>query len=153
MLSSLFYAFVNGCSSPPPPPTPIPTELMTLFFFFFACLLVSMFRRKTRTFLGEDFFFFFFFFFGGGDLSAQNVSAPLQKPKPPPPPSAPYWKNPSYATGLASWINILLFCTIYLEEREKSSIEVNFDHFTIIDIFTSSSRKKSCDLLWRWACT
>ena len=88
-LFDCFYAFENGCPPPPPPQSP-PTKVMTFF------LLVSLFRRKMRA--------FFFFGGGGGGLSAENVSAPLQKPKappvpPPPPPPTPHWKYPSYTTG------------------------------------------------------
>ena len=39
-----------------------------------------------------------FFFLRGGGLSAQNVGAPLRKPKAPPPQCLPTEKNPSYAT-------------------------------------------------------
>ena len=71
---------------------PRPTNVMTFsLVLFFACQLVPL--ENEDLFLGED---FFFFFWGGGGLSAQNVSAPYQNPRPP---SGPPWKNPSYATA------------------------------------------------------
>ena len=65
----------------PPGPPPPPTKVMTFFFW-----IVSLSEIEDS------------FFFWGGGLSAENVSAPLRKPKAP---SAPHWKNPSYATACA----------------------------------------------------
>ena len=72
-------------------PLPIPspsTKVMTPFFSSFFSH-VSLYRRKMIR------WGLFFFLGGGGGVSAQNVSAPYENPRPPVP---PHWKNPSYAT-------------------------------------------------------
>ena len=81
---ALKYAYLIVFMPPPP------DKSDDLLFFF--CLSAN---REMRTFLRTS-----FSGGGGGGLSAQNFSAPLQKPKasPVPPPPPPHWKNPSYAT-------------------------------------------------------
>ena len=85
----LFYDLVFFPTPPPPHPRQI-----WLFFSSFFFVLVSLFREKNYLFLRVG---------GGGGrglqgLSAQNVSAPLQKVQGPPP-SAPHRENLSYATA------------------------------------------------------
>ena len=62
---------------PPPPPYP---DKESRWLTFFSCQPVGLFRLKKSSFFKFR-WSLFFFFFGGGGGSAQNASAPLQKPK------------------------------------------------------------------------
>ena len=104
MLISLFYAFVNGCSSPPP-------SLQRWWLLFFS--LVSLFRRKrTTVFLVGG---------GGGGLVSSKFKCPPMKTRGPPPPVPPYGPTGKIlATPLGT-------CSIYWKICQLSSLYLHLD--------------------------
>ena len=124
MLIWLFYAFVDGCSSPSPPLSLQKWLPVCLFLVF--CLSACS-AGKWGPFLGDD--IFFCGGGGGGGTYQLNILVPPTKIQaPPPPPSWIYISIHSPSTKLEN------------KSHEQVRIALKFGYFAIVYSSLSSSR-------------